>query len=305
MIEMAGTELVKAYPNKVTDSPKVSVVITTYNHEKYIRECLEGILAQKTDFRYEIILGEDDSVDKTREICIEYAEQHPDMIRLFLHNRANVINIRQKPTGRYNFLYNINMARGKFIALCEGDDYWTDTSKLARQVKCLEEDHSLSFCFHSVETIFDGLPEHVPVHQPKKERLYFRDLIKKHYVPTLSILFRNENLDPLFSDGFKKIVSGDIALYLLLANRKPAFHFSSVMGVKRKNPGGVSIVNVMSDKSLLFQRLFLYAFIMRHGALKNFMPLVIKSLKLMFAYLYRHRLVLIAQPRGSESKNSA
>jgi glycosyltransferase involved in cell wall biosynthesis len=120
------------------DWPLVSVCIQTYNHSKYIKQCLESILTQKTNFEFEILLGEDDSEDSTREICKEYAEKHSDKIRLFFHHRENNIRIGGSPTGRFNFLYNLFSAQGKYIALCEGDDYWTDPLKLQKQVDFLE-----------------------------------------------------------------------------------------------------------------------------------------------------------------------
>ena len=94
-------------------TPLVSVVVTTYQHAAFIRQCLDGILMQQTNFDFEIILGEDESVDGTREICMKYAEKHPDKIRLFLRNRQDVIYIDGSATGRHNALQNIYTARGK------------------------------------------------------------------------------------------------------------------------------------------------------------------------------------------------
>ncbi len=129
---------VEEYPNNASHQPLVSVCVQTYQHANYIRECLDGILMQKTDFPFEILLGEDSSTDGTREICIEYAEKYPDKIRLFLHHRENNININGNPTGRFNLLYNLFNARGEYVALCEGDDYWIDSWKLQKQVDFLE-----------------------------------------------------------------------------------------------------------------------------------------------------------------------
>lgn len=106
--------------------PIVSVCVQTYQHEAYIKECLDSILAQKTSFPFEIILGEDDSEDQTRKICKEYAEKNPDRIRLFLRNKKDKIFINGVKTGRFNFLENLKSCRGKYIAMCDGDDYWTD-----------------------------------------------------------------------------------------------------------------------------------------------------------------------------------
>ena len=97
---------VEEYPNSVSTKPTVSVCVQTYQHTHFIRDCLEGILMQETDFPFEILLGEDASTDGTREICIEYADKYPDKIRLFLHHRENNISIGGSPTGRFNFMFN-------------------------------------------------------------------------------------------------------------------------------------------------------------------------------------------------------
>jgi len=129
---------VREYSNQVNKKPVVSVCVQTYQHVNYIKDCLDGILMQKTTFPSEILLGEDASTDGTREVCIEYAEKYPKKIRLFLHHRKNNIKINGSPTGRFNFLYNLYSARGKYIAICEGDDYWTDPYKLQKQVDFLD-----------------------------------------------------------------------------------------------------------------------------------------------------------------------
>src|SRR5690606_21433837 len=128
---------VEEFPSNVPDSPKVSVLVQTYNHAPYIRQCLDGILMQETDFDFEILLGEDASTDGTREICIEYAQEHPDKIRLFLHSRENNISINGRPSGRFNFCNNLFEANGEYIAFCEGDDYWIDEFKLQKQMDFL------------------------------------------------------------------------------------------------------------------------------------------------------------------------
>ena len=107
---------VKEYQNRVPKQPLVSVCVQTYNHAPYIKDTLEGILMQKTDFPFEILLGEDESTDGTRDICIEYAKKHPDKIKLYLHSRENNIKINGTPTGRFNFIYNLIHAKGKYIA---------------------------------------------------------------------------------------------------------------------------------------------------------------------------------------------
>ena len=117
---------VNHYKNEVPNKVLVSVIVQTFNHEKYLRQCLDSILAQKTNFNFEILIGEDNSSDKTRDICIEYAKTFPEQIRLFLHSPENKISVLNSPTGNFNAFYNLFSANGDYIAFCEGDDMWTD-----------------------------------------------------------------------------------------------------------------------------------------------------------------------------------
>lgn len=110
---------------------KVSVIVLTYNHEKYIRQALDSILMQKVNFRYEILVGDDASTDSTAEILQEYQQKYGDIFRLFLRPQ-NLGATRNA----YELLTN---AQGMYLATCEGDDYWTDVHKLQRQVSFLEE----------------------------------------------------------------------------------------------------------------------------------------------------------------------
>lgn len=141
---------VEEYPNRVVETmlePMVSVHVSTYQHADFIRDCMEGVLMQETDFPFEIIIGEDESSDGTREICKEYADRYPEKIRLFLHRRENNIAIHGRPTGKFQQTYSRFMCRGKYIALCQGDDYWTDPQKLQKQVDFLEKYTQCSICF--------------------------------------------------------------------------------------------------------------------------------------------------------------
>src|SRR4051812_49947536 len=107
-------------PNNVKRyNPKVSVLVFTYNHVNFISKCLDGILSQITNFCFDIYIGEDESSDGTREVCIQYASKYPDKIRLILHHRINNIKINGFPSGRFNSVYGYLTARGKYIALCE------------------------------------------------------------------------------------------------------------------------------------------------------------------------------------------
>jgi glycosyltransferase involved in cell wall biosynthesis len=144
------------YPNQVPRDVEVSVRIITYNQAEYIRDTIEGALNQVTDFAYEIVIGEDDSTDATREICIEYAEKHPDKIRLFLRNEKDKVYVDGRKTGRFNARETSKACRGRFVALVEGDDYWIDRRKLQMQRDHLVDDENCKMCATRALIKFEG-----------------------------------------------------------------------------------------------------------------------------------------------------
>jgi glycosyltransferase involved in cell wall biosynthesis len=222
--------------------PLVSVVVPTYQHAAFIRQCLDSILMQKTNFNFEIILGEDESIDGTRDICIEYSNKYPDKIRLFLRSRKDVIFINGRATGRYNFINCLKEANGKYIALCEGDDYWTDPLKLQKQVDFLEANEDFSICFHNAN-IVDNNNQFIKLfHQnPVKEITDFMDLISENwYIPTASMVFKRSSIDKL-PHWFTEVFNGDYALQLILTSEGQKIgYLADIMGAYRIHGGGIS-----------------------------------------------------------------
>ncbi|WP_439474753.1 glycosyltransferase family 2 protein [Algoriphagus formosus] len=135
----------EAKPVNLVD-PLVSVCVPTFQHAKYIKQCLETIIGQKTSFSYEILIGEDASTDGTREICKSIAEKNQDKVRLFLRDANEKWTRDGKKVGRKNHLELYQSARGKFICICDGDDYWMNENKLQYQVDLMEEHPDASIC---------------------------------------------------------------------------------------------------------------------------------------------------------------
>lgn len=129
------------------DDIKVSVIVLSYNHEKYVRQTIESIVSQKTDFRYELIIHDDASTDGTADIIREYAEKYPDIIKAILQPE----NIYSK--GEYPTDYMLPLVRGKYIACCESDDYWCDDTKLQRQADILDAHPEYVACVHQTEEL--------------------------------------------------------------------------------------------------------------------------------------------------------
>ncbi|MFW5803894.1 MAG: glycosyltransferase family 2 protein [bacterium] len=235
------------FPNKVTENPLVSVAVQTYQHSKYIKDCLDGILMQQTDFPFEVLLGEDESTDGTRDVCIEYAKKYPDKIRLFLHSRKNVIFINNRPTGRFNLLWNFENANGKYIAWCDGDDYWTDPLKLQKQADFLENnsDYGLTHtdCAVYVENKKKWLKSinknlsNQNNDLNKKELFY--ELIKSTYkVRTSTAMFRKDLLSGIIINNYFAMV--DTQVWLTMSQKTKFKYFDEVTCVYRKLQNSLS-----------------------------------------------------------------
>lgn len=230
------------------ETPLVSVVCVTYNHEKYISQCLDSFLMQETNFDYEIILGEDESKDGTREICISYAEKHPKKIRLFLRSREDVIYINGQATGRYNLIESLKACKGKYIALCEGDDYWTDPLKLQKQVDLLEQNADLIACHHWQKYGVYKEGSFFEVEAPKNGHGYYPHPVAsvEHIfanqlrVKSRTILFRNVITNDFFPDWFTKVAFGDVPLTFLLGKYGDFGFIDEEMAVYRQTGKGSS-----------------------------------------------------------------
>jgi len=229
--------------------PLISVCVTTYNHAKYINVCLDSILKQDADFPYELIIGEDESTDGTREICIEYAERYPEKIKLFLNERRNVIYVNGVATGRWNLLNNLKHAKGKFIALLEGDDYWTDPLKLQKQAESLDKNTVSAGCFHETQMILQDGENGKIYGVTAKNLLTVEDtIVISSSFHTSSFMFRRTFLPDPIPEWFKKVVSADMALFMILASKGPLISIPEVMSIYRKHPGGITESSTVKNK---------------------------------------------------------
>lgn len=213
-------------------SKRVSVSITTYNHEKYIAQAVESALNQKVNFSYEIVIGEDCSTDRTRQIVVALKEAHPEKIRLLLHEK----NLGR--WGKFNFVETLKACQGEYIALLDGDDYWTDPNKLQRQVDFLESHPECSICFHDVTLFYeDGTPAATSGGTSNKDIFTIEDLLTGNFMFACSVVFRR-GLFGEFPDWFYNSKMGDWALHLLNAQHGKVGHLKEVMAVYRVHEGG-------------------------------------------------------------------
>ena len=209
--------------------PVVSVCITTYNHAGFIAECLDSVLMQETDFPFEIIVGEDESTDGTREICIQYAEKYPDKIRLFLRSEKDKIYINGNKSGRYNYLENLKAAKGKYIATCDGDDFWTDPLKLQKQVHFLEANPKCFMINHAMPLVMKS----------RKGWYDFQRLAQVGYLPHASnFMFRQVDLEK-YRAALMEFLGAEMCMLYISAKEGMIYHDEAPVSFYRINQAGI------------------------------------------------------------------
>lgn len=208
----------------------------TYNHERYIAKAIDSILTQNVSFDYEIVIGEDASTDKTRNIILNYKKTLPDKFRLLLHDD----NIGMMP----NFVQALNSSKGKYIALLEGDDYWTDPLKLQKQVDFLDANPEYSLCSHRY-SIFntynnsysDDYCAHLFNNNTPGLEISQDSFFNCYLTKTLSVVFRKKNLDISLVSKYKYYRDTHLFFHLLSEGKGFCFNFNG--GVYNKHVDGV------------------------------------------------------------------
>ncbi|SDS27276.1 glycosyltransferase [Opitutus sp. GAS368] len=222
-------------------TPTVSVCIVTYQHAAFIKQAIEGALAQRADFPFEVLIGEDGSTDGTREICLEYARRQPNRIRVSLRDRTEVLSGGSPAYIARNFLMTLREAHGDFIALCEGDDYWTDPTKLQRQVDYLRANPDCVGCFHDAKLVdAKGQTLLESYFQSEQEEFTQRDALESllSREPTCSLVFRRTALAEPLPEWFVSLPC-DLYLDILLTNHGSLGFVRRNMGAYRKHVGGI------------------------------------------------------------------
>ena len=239
----------------------ISVLIITYNQERFIRQAIDSVLMQETTFPVEILVGDDFSTDSTRAIIREYERNFPGRVIGVLHPHNMGKN------GGINFLETLKLAKGRYYALMDGDDYWTDSQKLQRQVEYLDAYPACSMVFHNaLITYEDGSPPHT-LNGPDMKPVYTAaDLIGESdediwFMATSSTVYRNTIRE--YPAWFSDSVSGDIPRLLLYAKQGNIGYLPEVMSVYRKNGNGTSFTDKWDDIVFLRNRFAMYSNINR------------------------------------------
>jgi glycosyltransferase involved in cell wall biosynthesis len=232
--------------------PNVSVVMIAYNVERFIAQALDSALMQELDLDYEIVIGEDCSTDRTRDIVLDYAGRHPDRVRPILRP-ANLGMNR-------NFVETLAAARGRFIALLDADDYWTSPHKLRKQLDFLGANPSCSICFHNAMVVYEeGEREPHPFHmaQPRflishhipKPISTLDDLAGGNFMQTCSVMFR-AGLYGELPDWYLRMPTFDWPLHVLNAEHGDVGYIDEILGAYRVHAGGFWSTNMVHYRTV-------------------------------------------------------
>ena len=211
--------------------PLVSICCITYNHKEYIRDALDGFLSQRTDFPYEILINDDASTDGTADIIREYEQKYPEKIRALLQTENQYSKGITNPSGAFNF----PRVRGRYVAMCEGDDYWIDPEKLQKQVDYMEAHPDCSLCFHSARIItVDGSLSDKRMRPYPESRIVSPSEIvdKPQGYAMASMMFRSEIIRKL-PKYYVNCPVGDTPLQLMAAATGYGYYMDQDMSIYR------------------------------------------------------------------------
>ncbi|MEO6613355.1 MAG: glycosyltransferase [Chitinophagaceae bacterium] len=219
---------------------KISVCMIAYNAQKYIAQAIDSILVQKTNFPFEIVIGDDGSKDDTRKICEDYAARFPGKIRYHYHEK----NIGMMP----NMIGTLQSCEGKYIAICEGDDYWADENKLQLQADFLDAHPDYSLCCHT-HFIFTNnklIPSHKELGVEWKE-VTTEEYMLDPFFHTTSYFFRKEAQPAPYPDWYYKVLAGDHFLVLFLSMKGKIGCLDKRMSVFRNHGKSVSFTRTARE----------------------------------------------------------
>jgi glycosyltransferase involved in cell wall biosynthesis len=235
----------------------------TYNHGVYIREAIKGVLMQQTSFLVELIIGEDCSKDGTRKICQEYAYKYPNKIKLLLH-KENIGSIA-------NFIATVKACNNKYIALCDGDDYWTDPYKLQKQVDFLEQnpEYGLVYTDFNIINSYGLLNNESEVLNFKnklekrfKSGVVFFDLLEGNFIPTPTVCLKREVLDPLIPLMIGKTYIVDYWIWFHISVSYKVKFLNYITAKYRRHPEGATsnqnIVNHRNKSGPIYYDILIY-----------------------------------------------
>jgi glycosyltransferase involved in cell wall biosynthesis len=219
--------------NNNSSKIKVSILCLTYNHEKFIKQTLDSFLMQETNFNFEILIHDDASTDKTIKILKNYQKKHPEIIKLFFEKE------NQFSKGIYNSMFKIllPLAKGKYISICEGDDFFINKNKLQLQVDFLDKKLDHALCFHPVRVFFENKEEKDCIFPNKNIKKFTKkELLKNNFIRTSSVMYRRQNYKNFIKIN---IIPGDWFLHLYHAKFGKIGFIKKTMSTYRRHSKGL------------------------------------------------------------------
>ncbi|GHT81848.1 hypothetical protein FACS1894125_3440 [Actinomycetota bacterium] len=234
---------------------KVSVCMLTYNHLPFIRDAIDSVLMQQTDFDFELLINDDNSIDGTTEVLFEYQKKYPDIIRVVTHKENQHNKGVQDAYVRFLF----PMAKGEYIAMNDGDDYFTDEHKLQKLSDFLDGKPKTSVVFNKTRIIFPDDPEMSPEFMPTSETvmrgLDLVGLVQKNYMRVNSIMYRKSAIERINKYvNFKGCYAVDWSMNLYAARAGEIGYIDEVMGEYRRHKDCVSYNAHKSIERLLVEK---------------------------------------------------
>jgi glycosyltransferase involved in cell wall biosynthesis len=240
--------------------PRVSVIVPTFNHGKFIAQTIEGILQQQTSFDVEVFIGDDASTDENPLVINEYKTKFPEKIKAFLHPKNMGPAEPKIMGGKNNVTFLFKKATSEYIALCEGDDYWADPHKLQKQVDFLDKNPGYALTHHQLDVIYeDGTPTHPFNIADQPHTTNLKDLLadKMWFLGTASTVFRN-NIKGDFPNWWLETASGDLGIFILTAQHGKIKYMPETMGIYRKHLGGMTNIHTPQNIDFLTNRMEMF-----------------------------------------------
>lgn len=208
-----------------TKNVKISVLMLTYNCEQYVDEAIRGVMAQRCSHNYELVIGDDASTDGTVDRCRRWADKYPGTIMLLTneHNTGLLANYAR------SYVY----CRGEYMAICEGDDYWTDRSKLQRQADFLDSHPDYSMCVHRVVNYYEEDGSKSLSNGGQKADNDILDLARSNFITNVSVMYRHCNV-PVLPVWMQDVATYDYAMHMLNAEHGRVWYMGRCMAVYRK-----------------------------------------------------------------------
>jgi glycosyltransferase involved in cell wall biosynthesis len=220
--------------NTDANAPLVDVILITYNHEKFVAQAIESVLCQQTDFKFRLIVGDDCSTDNTQAIIRSFAEKHSDQMSLMLDSEHHGLKHKDRIG-----IKALAVAKAKYVAWLDGDDFWTDPNKLQKQVDFLERRPDFAICFHNARMFYEnesrGTVGWLPADQ--REVSTIEDLFVYNFIPSCSVVFKRGLFGELPA-WFFTLGMGDWPIHILNAEHGKIGYLNEVMATYRVHDGG-------------------------------------------------------------------